>query len=57
MNDINIGETLKMKTKTYNSPEISVIGLEGLDIITTSDIEAGVETTPVPENGGSWETL
>ena len=46
-----------MKTKTYNSPEISVIGLEGLDIITTSDIEVGVETVPLPETGGSWEIL
>jgi len=46
-----------MKIKIYNSPEFSLLDLEGSDIITTSDIEAGVETTPVPENGGSWETL
>ena len=46
-----------MKNKIYISPEFSVTKLEVLDIITTSDIEAGVETTPVPENGGSWETL
>jgi len=46
-----------MKNKIYNSPEFSLLDLEISDIITTSDIEAGVETTPVPENGGSWETL
>ena len=46
-----------MKIKIYNSPEFSLLDLEESDIITTSDIEAGVETTPVPENGGSWETL
>jgi len=46
-----------MKNKIYISPEFSVTKLEAPDIITTSDIEAGVETTPVPENGGSWETL
>jgi len=46
-----------MKIKIYNSPEFSLLDLEASDIITTSDIEAGVETTPVPENGGSWETL
>jgi len=46
-----------MKTKNYNSPAFTVIDVEANDIITTSDIEAGVETTPVPENGGSWETL
>ena len=47
----------KMKTKIYNSPEISLITLEERDIITTSNIEAGVETTPVPDNRGTWETL
>jgi len=47
----------KMKAKIYNSPEISLVDLEARDIITTSDIEAGVETTPVPDNGGTWETL
>ena len=43
--------------KFYNSPEISVFDLEVSDIITTSDIEAGVETTPTEMGGGSWETL
>ena len=46
-----------MKTKVYVCPEISLIEAENLDIITTSDIQAGVETTPVPDNGGSWEAL
>ena len=43
--------------KKYNSPEISLIDLEASDIITTSEIEAGVETTPTEMGGGSWETL
>ena len=43
--------------KKYNSPEISLIDLEASDIITTSEIEAGVETTPTDMGGGSWETL
>ena len=43
--------------KLYNSPEISVIELEATDIITTSDIEAGVETPPTEVGGGSWETI
>ena len=46
---------VKIQTEAYNSPQISIIAIE--DVITTSDIEAGVETTPVPERGGSWETL
>ena len=46
-----------MNTKIYISPKFSVIDLEACDVITTSDIEAGVETTPVPDQGGSWETL
>ena len=46
-----------MKTKIYNSPDFSVISLEASDIITTSEIEAGVETTPTEMGGGSWETL
>ena len=46
-----------MTTKHYNSPEICVYEAEVADIITTSDIEAGLETTPVPDNGGSWEIL
>ena len=43
--------------KEYNSPEISILALEVKDIITTSEIEAGVETTPTEMGGGSWETL
>ena len=46
-----------MKIKIYNSPEISVLNIEASDIITTSEIEAGVETTPTEIGGGSWETL
>ena len=46
-----------MRNKVYNSPEISVLEIENADVVTTSDIQAGVETTPVPDNGGSWETL
>ena len=46
-----------MKNKIYNSPEVSVYALEVNDVITTSDIEAGVETTPTEIGGGSWETL
>ena len=51
----------KMKIKIYNSPEFSLLDLEASDIITTSDIEAGVETTPgtetpwYEENDGIWE--
>ena len=43
--------------KKYNNPAIEIIPISSIDVITTSDIEAGVETTPVPDNGGSWESL
>ena len=46
-----------MNTKIYISPDFTVVDIENVDVITTSDILAGVETTPVPDNGGSWETL
>ena len=46
-----------MEIKIYNSPDVSVLDLENAKIITTSDIEAGVETVPLPETGGSWEAL
>ena len=46
-----------MNTKIYNSPIFTVVDVENIDIITTSDIQAGLETTPVPDNGGTWETL
>ena len=43
--------------KIYNSPEILLLSLEASDIITTSDIEMGVETTPTETGSGSWEVL
>ena len=46
-----------MINKVYNYPEISVLEIENADVITTSDIQAGVETTPVPDEGGTWEAL
>ena len=46
-----------MENKLYNSPEISVLSLEASDIITTSDILAGVETPPTEAGSGSWETI
>ena len=46
-----------MNTKIYNSPEISLFDLADCDVITTSDIEAGVETVPLPEGDGTWEIL
>ena len=46
-----------MNAKIYNSPELSIFNLEASDIITTSDIEAGVETTPTETGSGSWEVL
>ena len=45
-----------MKSKVYETPELLILAMNE-DVITTSDIQAGVETTPVPDNGGSWETL
>ena len=45
-----------MNNKVYIYPEITVIDMEN-DVITTSDIEAGIETMPLPETGGSWEVL
>jgi hypothetical protein len=43
--------------KNYNTPELEIIKLSSCDVITTSEIEAGVETTPTEMGGGSWETL
>ena len=43
--------------KIYNSPKISILDIDATDIITTSDIEAGVETVPIPTEPGTWETL
>ena len=43
--------------KNYNTPELEIIKTSSYDVITTSDIEAGVETTPTEIGGGSWETL
>ena len=45
-----------METKIYNSPEISLLETEK-DIITTSDIQAGIETPPTEAGSGSWETI
>ena len=46
-----------MKNKVYNSPEISVEAMEGADIITTSDPNAGITTSTVESGAGSWEVL
>jgi len=46
-----------MKNEKYNSPKLDVLSTEDVDIVTTSDIEAGVETVPLPETGGTWEVL
>ena len=43
--------------KNYTNPEIELINIASSDIITTSDIEAGVETTPTETGSGSWETI
>ena len=43
--------------KKYNNPEIEILTMNYSDVITTSDIQAGLETTPVPDNGGTWEAL
>ena len=43
--------------KIYNSPEFSLVDIEATDIITTSDIETGVETPPTETGSGSWETI
>ena len=43
--------------KNYTNPEIELINIASTDIITTSDIEAGVETPPSEVGGGSWETI
>ena len=46
-----------MESKAYNSPELSLTEIKEVDIITTSDIEAGVETVPLPSEPGTWETI
>ena len=38
-------------------PVLFIIDIETSDIITTSEIELGVETTPVPNGNGAWEAL
>ena len=43
--------------KKYINPEIELLKIASSDIITTSDIEAGVETTPTETGSGSWETI
>ena len=41
--------------KNHLTPEIDYVLMDNSDVITTSDIEAGVETTPTESGGGSWE--
>ena len=43
--------------KKYTNPEIELLEIASADIITTSEIEAGVETPPTEVGGGSWETI
>jgi len=43
--------------KKYLTPTIDHVSLCDTDVITTSDIEAGVETVPLPEGDGTWEIL
>ena len=43
--------------KDYIAPEASVIEVKLQDVITTSDIIAGVETPTVDAEDGSWEAL
>ena len=43
--------------KKYKNPEIEIVTLLSADVITTSDILAGLETPPTEVGGGSWETL
>ena len=45
-----------MRSKIYNAPEVSLLETEE-DIITTSEVEVGVETPPTEVGGGSWETI
>ena len=46
-----------MKTKIYNSPEISVEVMDKSDVITTSDPTVGITTSTVESGAGSWEVL
>ena len=41
----------------YNSPEIELLFVEAVDVITASDPTLGTEMTPVESGSGSWETL
>ena len=43
--------------KKYENPEIEIISIVSADVITTSDILAGLETPPTEAGSGSWETL
>ena len=43
--------------KKYSNPALEILKLEGADIITTSDIQAGIETPPTEAGSGSWESL
>ena len=43
--------------KKYNSPDIELLPVEAMDVITASDPTLGTETTPVESGFGSWETI
>ena len=43
--------------KKYNTPELDILKIEVSDVITTSDILAGLETPPTEAGSGSWETI
>ena len=42
--------------KEYITPEIKYVCADNMDVITTSNIESGVETDPMPALG-TWETI
>lgn len=46
-----------MTTKIYNPPEISIEVMDNADIITTSDITLGTNTSTIESGAGSWEVL
>ena len=44
-----------MNNKKYTSPDFTFVDVGSVDIIRTSDIQAGLETTPLPDEDGNWE--
>ena len=38
--------------KKYTNPEVEIVGVDSIDIISTSP---GTETTPKDENDGIWD--